>query len=171
MWTSYKALYLKKGPLDRLAELSNSMGELFQWKSNHFEDIPWTNFNSEAIISAMNIYYWNEAKAIKETEESLKKKGKKQFLEEKRPKQPRITRSKLLFLFLNTNGKFAIAFCIANSKFAIAFFKIILIFLKVLSLLSWQRNKYYFILLMMHNMQRLQRKYLKLDILTFLPTI
>lgn len=90
MWTSFKAIYLKKGPLDRLAELSSTMGELFQWKSSHFEDIPWIIFDSTTISEALNIYYWNESQV---TEKPLKKKGKKLFTEEEqRPKQPKITR-------------------------------------------------------------------------------
>jgi len=94
MWTSFKALYLKKGPLDRLAELSNTMGELFQWKSSHFEDISWVNFDSTIIAEALDIYYWNESQITKDIiEKPLKKKGKTISMEEEqRPKQPRITR-------------------------------------------------------------------------------
>ena len=79
MWTSFKALYLKKGPLDRLAELSNTMGELLQWKSNHFEDIPWITFDSTIISEALDIYYWNESQVSKDIIENPLKRKRKNF--------------------------------------------------------------------------------------------
>ena len=95
MWTSFKAFYLKKEPLDKLAELSNSMGELFQWKSSHFEDIPWISFDSNSISEALLVYSWNEVDIMKE-EQNLKKKGRRVPIEDKKPKQPKITKGNLI---------------------------------------------------------------------------
>ena len=87
MWTAYKALYLKQGPLEEFSFISGKMGQQFFWKLSHFEDIPWDNYLAENIIKALKVYYFEPPSVDpKSTKLSKSKKGEKEWI------PPKITR-------------------------------------------------------------------------------